>query len=310
MRPPRVDLIGVTELAPTTRLPEVPAGGTDDGAGDGADDAADLAVNALAALLADTHLRRQRWELALAADERNDPEACLEHCRALLVEAPHHRDALLLGARAARDLRRWAVAAELLATVLEGEPPPSPLDWDRLAAATVSGDAVGVQASVARLGLDPAHWLAPEGFVMVVIGGRAHVARRTGPATARILSIASGGRPQHVDDEVAYDARPAEPGDVTGRAHRVLGVLRPGTSTVWALTGRDPGFDVWEDAVALLAGRGWTLRRTTRFDPAHAAGTVGVLAVPAGVRADEVDDVLRTATGSWGPPVAWAATTR
>ncbi|MFN0026506.1 MAG: tetratricopeptide repeat protein [Acidimicrobiales bacterium] len=166
------------------------------------------ALEALGALVADTHLRREHWELAQRAHRRHDNRSCLEDCLAVLALDPNHRQARELGAKAARDLRQWSEAAALLNDLLQGDEPAGQLDWDRIVAATVTGDEAGVNASVARLGLDPCTWQHPEALILVMLDGRAQVARRMGPAAAEVLSIAAGDRPQHVGDVVAFDPTP------------------------------------------------------------------------------------------------------
>ncbi len=169
-----------------------------------------LALEALGALVADTHLRREHWDLAQRAQRRHDSRSCLEDCRAVLALDPDHLEARKLGAKAARDLRQWDEAAALLTPLVQAGEPAGQLDWDRIVAATVAGDDQAVNASVARLGLDPCTWQHPEALILVILDGRAQVARRIGPAAAEILSIAAGDRPQHVGDVVAFDPTPLQ----------------------------------------------------------------------------------------------------
>ncbi len=195
--------------------------------------------------------------------------------------------------------------------------PADELDWDRIVAATIAGDDVAVAASVVRLGLDAASWTGEDAIVLVIVDGRAHVARRLGPAKAEILSVAVGGRPQHVGDLVAFDPQPvgahtggdrapdgadAAEGPLHWHAFRALAVLRPGNRQVWTAHGDDPGAFAWEDAVADLRSRGWTLRRCGRADDDLLLGAVSI---PSEIEPADVGRVLAEVTTDWPSPVQW-----
>lgn len=295
-------------LSPSAPLPPPQAGATPRAEAGTSQRSAlemDLALEMLGALVADTHLRAEHWGLALKADRRHDPRACLHDCLAVLAIAPEDRPARLLGAKAARDLRLWDQASSLLGVLLDEHQPPGPLDWERITAATVAGDERGVAASVARLDLDPAAWQDPDALVLVMLDGRALVARRVGPAAAEVLSIAAGDRPQHVGDVVAFDPLPLGRGAAGGLpTFRTLAILRSGRRQTWIARGADPGFAAWEDAVAELAGRDWVLRRIPAQDAGH-ADALGVVALPAEIEPAHVRQYLAEVTRHWPQPVLW-----
>ncbi len=295
-------------LSPSAPLPPPQAGATPRAEAGTSQRSAleiDLALEILGALVADTHLRSEHWTLALKADRRHDPRACLDDCLAVLAIAPEDRPARLLGAKAARDLRLWDQASSLLGVLLDEHQPPGPLDWERITAATVAGDERGVTASVARLGLDPAAWQDPDALVLVMLDGRALVARRVGPAAAEVLSISAGDRPQHVGDVVAFDPLPLGRGAAVGLpTFRTLAILRSGRRQAWIARGADPGFAAWEDAVAELAGRDWVLRRIPTQDAGH-ADALGVVALPAEIEPAHVRQYLAEVTRHWPQPVLW-----
>ena len=293
------------------------------------------ALFALAELVANTHLHKERWELALRAEQRNDPHACLENCRAVLALAPTDRAATLLAARSARELRDWALASSLLGALLDRGPAEGPAGWEHIVAATVTGDDEAVARTVQRLGLDPATWSDPEAIVLIVMDGRVHVARRCGPARAEILSTAEDGRRQHVGDIVAFEPQPVT---VQGPARRwedgrdlpewatfrALAVLAPGGRHVWFARGADPGFPFWSDAVEAATAHGWVLRRLQPHhhdavlreadpltgpgggaDPTHTDAPFAAAVVPAAAEPTLVEATLAGLSAGWPAPVTW-----
>jgi hypothetical protein len=260
----------------------------------------------------------RHWDAALRADRAGDHVLCLHHCLLVLMARPHDREARLLGAGAAHGARDWRRAAALLGDLVDdGEEPPGHLDWKRILAATITGDDEGVRRSAERLGLDtgawsetdsrtdPAAWRDPDALLLVELDGVTLVTRRTGPATARIVSIAPVGEPQHLDDVVVFDPTPtagrALPDDPGGpERHQAVLVLERGSATVFTVRGVDPGEEAWAALTEALNARGWRWRRSYGLTGALAA----VAVPPSSTRSDALVE-LEQLTARWPRPIAW-----
>ena len=260
----------------------------------------------------------QHWEAATRADRAGDHVTCLHHCLVVLMAQPDRSEARLLAGTAAYRARDWRRAAALLGELLDrGDEASGPLDWQRILAATMTGDDDGVARSAERLGLDPATWRGddsrtdpeawrdPDALIMVELDGRALVARRTGPATARIVSIAPAGETQYLDDIVVFDPCPATgpslPDDPGGpQRYRVVTVRRRGSAAVFTVRGVDPGEDGWAALTEALAERGWRWRRSY-----GTTGDLGAVAVPGELPRSDALVELERLTARWPRPIAW-----
>jgi hypothetical protein len=143
-------------------------------------------------------------------------------------------------------------------------------------------------------------------------------ARRTGPVTARVFSIAMPGTPQHVGDAVVFDATPLNEGPAEGEEEEhawlypVVEVLRPGGYSVFALDGVGPGEEVIERMQEALAACGARLSvrtsetyRLMTQEGEEVPGFYALLAVPPEADLGEVEAGLRRCAEGLPHPLLW-----
>ncbi|MDR2689291.1 MAG: hypothetical protein LBB76_05985 [Azoarcus sp.] len=159
------------------------------------------------------------WCRARRAEREQDWEQVVTLCEAAIAHAPAQQDLhRLLGNALARQKRFPQAAATYLrlAELLEN---PHPALWDHMTCACAAGDWDAVRASAARLEIELESNSGPidEDWGWIIIrceengGTQDYYARRTGPVSARILENAGPRQPQHVLDEVVFDAGWLEP---------------------------------------------------------------------------------------------------
>jgi tetratricopeptide (TPR) repeat protein len=286
-------------------------------------------VDSVLATAGDTPLRVEAYRLraraALATGEKAAAKAAL---RAMLELDPELRGTTLTLAALERDTGEREQALARLDAAVARWPEPGPHDWDRMLVATLLGRWDVVRASAARLefklsgdsGPVEEEWEAcrlrytePDGTFTEVW------ARRTGPVTARVLSIAMPGAPQHLGDAVVFDATPLNEGPAEGEEEEdhswlypVVEVLRPGRYSVFALDGVGPGQEVIERMQETLAASGARLSvRTSETyrlmtpEEEEVPGFYALLAVPPEVDLGAVEAGLRQCTEGLPYPLLW-----
>jgi tetratricopeptide (TPR) repeat protein len=286
-----------------------------------------LADSVLAAS-GDTPLRVEAYRLrARAALESGEKAAAKVPMRAMLELDPELRGTTLMLAALERDTGEREQALARLDGTVARWPEPGPHDWDRMLVATLLGRWDVVRASAARLGLELSgdsgpveeQWEAcrlrytePDGTTTEVW------ARRTGPVTARVFSIAMPGAPQHVGDAVVFDATPLNEGPAEGEEEEhswlypVVEVLRPGGYSVFALDGVGPGEEVIERMQEALAAYGARLSvrtaetyRLMTPEGEEVPGFYALLAVPPEADLGEVEAGLRRCAEGLPYPLLW-----
>ncbi|MEZ4432926.1 MAG: hypothetical protein R3F65_10965 [bacterium] len=148
-------------------------------------------------------------------------------------------------------------------------------------------------------------------------------ARRTGPVSAQVLTMAGPGRPQHYLDEVVFDLRPIEEGagadeddegDEGERAalYGAVAIKRRGGMVVYAVDGVHPGEDELDELLVALEEMGAEARVMSGpdyalSDPASGEARRGVyvFVAIAPARARALDAALSTFAERWGVPVVW-----
>ncbi len=182
----------------------------------------------------------------------------------VLVELPDSVGTRRLFADNCMSLRDFAGALAKLDEAVAIAPEAGSADWERMTAATILGAWDKVRASAARLGVELSgdgeideHWSlcrlelpAPPSDVR-----KTYFARRTGPVTARILSMAHpAAGPQVYGDVWAFDASPQNPPPQKGEEedhtflYPAVHRLREGHYAVFELEGVHPG----DEAIARL----------------------------------------------------------
>ena len=150
----------------------------------------------------------RHWLLARAAYAEGDLAATREHGERIVETDPDARNARRLLAQACEDLEDWAAGLEhrsalAAATDEEGD------HWDRLIPATVVGDWAAVRESGKRLEMEFEHDDGPVdeawAFVRLRFDARDIVlGLRTGPVSARVLTVSAPDKPQHAGDRVVF----------------------------------------------------------------------------------------------------------
>jgi tetratricopeptide (TPR) repeat protein len=240
----------------------------------------------------------------------------LDRARALLApavdEAPH--DAMLVGLYAAilSDAGEHEEALGLLNAVAAHNP-PGPWDDDRLVLATRLGRPDVLADAAARVG----DALDGGGDLLVVVrrdaeGANLRLARRTGPASARLATI-DPRTPDDLHDELLFDPTPlrqAVPEDQLPQVHEIER-LRPGGWRAFPLEGVHPGESLLKTLEEAL-GAGCMLRdcsaetyRVTDADGASQPGLYAWLAVAPDVDLSTVlTRLVETTAALEGPVVA------
>ncbi len=273
-------------------------------------------------VLIEAHLLRA--SAALASGRTAEAKAPL---RAALAMEPGMRRVTLKLAQLERDTGERERALATLEAAVARWPEPGDPDWDLMTVATLLGRWDVVRASAARLELEldgdsgPVDevWEACRVRFSEPDGTSEEVwARRTGPVTARVHSIALPGEKQHVGDVVVFDATPLNEGPAEGEedehswVYPVVEVLRPGGYSTFALDGVDPGEETVERIKEALGALG--VRLSVRGSPTYRVrspegedlpGFYAVLAVPPGADPGEVEAVLRRAAEGCPTPLLW-----
>lgn len=285
-------------------------------------------VDSVLSVSGDTPLRVEAYRLrARAALETGEKAAAKAAMRAMLELDPELRGTTLTLAALERDTGEREQALARLDAAVARWPEPGPHDWDRMLVATLLGRWDVVRASAARLGFKlpgdsgpvEEEWEAcrlrytePDGTFTEVW------ARRTGPVTARVHSIAMPNAPQHVGDAVVFDATPLNEGPAEGEEedhswlYPVVEVLRPGRYSVFALDGVGPGDAVIERMHEAMAASGARLSvrtadtyRLMTPEGEEVPGFFALLAVPPDVNLGEVEAGLRRCAEGLPHPLLW-----
>lgn len=199
----------------------------------------------------------QHWCQAQLSRNAGDWHGVIQHCQPILASDPSRQNTRRLQAYALCRLQRFAEAAECYLTLAEQLDDPRPALWDHMTAASAAGDWPAVRESALRMDMQLSSTAGPieEDWGWVVIRfheeGKVHdyYACRTGPVTARILENAVPGEPQHVLDDIVFDAAFLEspPEDEEQRERFIYSFaavhrLRAGGhGRSWVVEGIDPG---------------------------------------------------------------------
>jgi len=279
--------------------------------------------------------RVARGHLARVALREGRSDEARQHLEALLELQPDDAGVALQLAVLERQAGEWTAALARLST-LQRRAPPGPVDWERMAVATFLGHWEALRESAARLGLDVGGDAGPplpdatsvcRVQLLEANGDTSELfAERTGPVTARVLSMASPGSPQHFGDEVllgaplgAGDVEGDVKGDVAGEDGEVplfpvIAILKPGHWFVFPLDGVHPG----EASLGVLRqhlhalGVQVSVRSDERYllekpgdEEAALWGLYAFVAVPPEVALEEVEAVLEANAALWSHPMVW-----
>jgi tetratricopeptide (TPR) repeat protein len=250
---------------------------------------------------------------------------------------PHNPDAIMtrvMWASAARQLGDFPTMLARLDELVARLPEEQPLHWDRMVAATLTGDWDKVRASAAVVGLElegtgPIDLPGPLCRIRFQDGhgSRDRWAARNGPVTARIVEPVPEPAPQHYDDVVVFDAAPLDlPRDARGAGAPPAGdddderpvtfaavaVLRPGGYRTFVVDGPHPGEAAWQTLEQRLAGLGCRTRVQSGeqyrllADEAELPAIYALVSIPSTTAPADVHAALVEATRDHAFPLTWA----
>lgn len=256
------------------------------------------------------------WVRARRAIEAGDHARAAELADAGLAEKPDARGLRRLRLHTAEELGDWDAAREQVDALLDGadEEETEGLRWSRMMAATVLGDWAAVRETAAQVGME-----LPEGDgpvdvdiapVRVSFGARDVLAAvRTGPVTARVVSIARPGEKQRAGMVVLFDPFPLEAPEDGLLLFRVRQVLEPGAVEAWPYDAIDPGEEAWQAFLDSVVAEGWMIDSYLYPQQHQPDGdrrlVYGMLAVPAPADAAAVAARLAELAEPLAEPVFW-----
>ncbi len=262
-----------------------------------------------------------RGLVLLAARRTGDREAELSILRAEAAADPADPGAATRLADALADDDPAAALATLDALVARGVD-PGPWDWRRILVATRLDAWPAVRDSATRLGmtLSGEHGPVQEDWEPVRIsieGGdepQTVWASRTGPVTARVLTVPPPHEPCHYADEVIFDPLPLD-GDDDEDAHytyRRVAVRKAGGFRAFVVDARHPGEAAFEALSTAIAALGGTVYDVTGAhyvvtDPESGAQLPGLYARVAVPEDDlaALDACLTRVCADWPGPAVW-----
>jgi hypothetical protein len=215
-------------------------------------------------------------------------------------------------------------------------PEEPPLHWDRMVAATLTGDWDKVRASAAAVGMEldgtgPIDLPGPLCRIRFQDGrhaGHDRWAVRNGPVTARIVEPAPEPAPQHYDAVVVFDAAPLDvPRDEVddGDGDRddgsaedrpatfaAVAILRPGGFRTFVVDGPHPGEAAWQTLTDRLAGLACRVRVQSGehyrlvAGQAELPGIYALVSIPSATAPADVHAALIEQTRDHAFPLTWA----
>ena len=281
------------------------------------------------------------WCRAHLAFRAQDWAGVGEQLEKFIAERPESMGARKFWAEAAMRGGDFATAArlrkELVELVQKHDEDPGNDRWDLLVAASAAQDWGTVRQTCMDMGFDvePGDEVLDDPGAWVRIryheGGEYtdHMAVRTGPVTARILTVARPADPQHVKDWVVFEPTPLEPEpedpeekEYFTTPYNYLHTIKAGNYTSWMLDGVDPDMEEWQPFRDAMEERGYALwvRSSSEYrvtDPGNPDGLDNddepwglpgiflALGIPPGVSTAEADSLLAKLTKDWKHPLSW-----
>jgi tetratricopeptide (TPR) repeat protein len=263
------------------------------------------------------------WILARRAQEEGDWKECRAHLDDVLAKRPNAINARLVHAQASRKLGDHALSLAKLDEVVERVADAGPWDWDRMIAATILGEWTKVRDSAKRLEIELETTEGPiaERWELCKIRyedeGRDEWAARTGPVTARVITIARPEREQHYHDVVVFDAKPANKPPAKGEEKNHVWIypyvarLEDGGHRAFEIDGPHPGEEQLEALETAVRNAGFPFQVLSgdayrvKIDGEERPGLFAVLAVGPGRTPGEAHATLRAATERFDHPITW-----
>jgi tetratricopeptide (TPR) repeat protein len=293
---------------------------------------------ALAARLEEAQPAMAAWIRATVAFDRSEFAEAMALARGLMERDDEAFNAWRMAARCALRLGDAVESLRLVNDLIERQESMG-LDvtsdlWDSLSAATLCGEWGVVRDRAPLLGMDLIEGEGPieEEWNVVRVAyperdqeGDAIVcsAVRTGPVTARVISVAPPPFPVKTNDVVVFDAAPLNPRPADADdaepwtpVFPVVGLLRIGWMSSWIVDGAAPSDDEWSLFRDHLRAEGWGVWSLSPddyrvVDPAveggELPGVFAAVAVPLGITPAEANELLRDLTATWPHSLSWLA---
>lgn len=256
----------------------------------------------------------------------------VEHFAEVLERNPDAIMTRVMWASAARQLGDFPTMLARLDELLERMPEEQPLHWDRMVAATLTGDWDKVRASAAAVGMEldgtgPIDMPGPLCRIRFQDsrgGNPDRWAVRNGPVTARIVEPVPEPAPQHYDDVVVFDAAPLDlprddgdsdaddPANERPPTFAAVAVLRPGGYRTFVVDGPHPGETAWHELGERLAGLGCRTRVQSGeqyrlfADEAELPAIYALVSIPSATALADVHAALADEAEDHPFPLTWA----
>ena len=293
----------------------------------------DAGLERLVALVEPTDSPAAHWCRARRAYRHERWAEAGEHAARLLA-LEDSGEARRLWAAAAVAGKDFATAVARYGELVDGSPElDRNLCFDLITAASADGEWDVVRKTAARMGmeLEGAEGVVEEDWGPVLVSVEEdgeplrYFARRTGPATARIVEPAPPARVQRHGDWLVFDATLLEepPEDEEARkefigTYRAVHTLQAGDhQRSWVVDGAAPDEESYRRFRDALRGKGWAcwVASSDEYlvaDPEDpdGEGLPGILvlvAAPRGTPVEEVERALTELTRPWSTPVSWMA---
>lgn len=256
------------------------------------------------------------WLRAQAAYQEGDAQAAREHAERILAVDDDANNTRRLLAAACEQLGDFAAALEVrnrLVTIDDDEDE----HWLRLIPATVVGDWDAVRESGARLGMEFDSDSGPieEMWSYVKLRFEARdivLGIRTGPVSARVVTVAGPDETQHAGDVVVFEPSPIGETE-EGQPHLfdVVTVLDEGPRRSYPFDGVYPGEEAFDRWIETLRDEGWIVDvRSNReyeleVDGETREAIFGYFAIPDGLEVTDAHARLGELTEGWEQPFGW-----
>jgi tetratricopeptide (TPR) repeat protein len=286
-------------------------------------------IKDLAAMLRETDPRRAHWCLARYAFVSERWSEAAGHAERILELAPDAAEARAMWAYASMRAGDFERALALLEQVIADGTEPGNAHWDAMIAASALRRWDRVRVLAAELGMEIAPGDGPIdekwGVVRVQYedGGETveRVAHRTGPVTARIVSLSGSKNQQSVGELLVFDPIPLEqvPEDEEEanqfvQLYKVVTVLEPSRfGSSYLVDGVHPGPEALDALTEEFKARGWKYvvhspEDYTVFDnetESELPGVYFLLAAAIDTAPALIDETLRGLTAKFEHAMCW-----
>jgi tetratricopeptide (TPR) repeat protein len=254
-------------------------------------------------------------------------ELAKRHLSAIIEKSPNDLENRILLATLERKMGHLEIAISHLDWIVEREEAGN-YDWNRMVVATLLEDWDKVRHSAERLGFKdlPKEGAIDEEWELCRIQfaepNGEHVtyfAKRTGPVTARVLSIASPENTQHFLDQLVFEPNPLNEGSESESenesekyaTYAVIQITEPGNYICYTLDGVHPGEETLQEIKRALRELHChcQVQSGSRYQLSvgeeSLLGIYVYIVVPEKQPLQSVTDLLATITKNYAHPLTW-----